>query len=582
MNAKDFFLTPSTIAQKQYEALRMYFIEGKSTKEVAKAFGYKHRGFTTIITEFNRKLRNNEAQDLFFKPLARGRKVTEVVSRAKDTIIKLRKNYHSVEEIKVILDGKGYNISEKNIYNIINKEGFSRLPRRTKMVKQQLRLPKISAEKSVSLSFSCEKFKSTSAGILCLLPYIKELGISDAISGSDFPETKAIDKLSSILSFIALKASNIRRYSSDDRWCMDRGLGLFAGLNVLPKAAWYSSYSHRVTTDMNLAFLRSLHKIWIENDLLGDTSNLDFTTIPYWGEDDHLENNWSGKRGKAMASMLAILAHDPDTGIINYGHANVMHKNESDEVLEFLDFYRTGITDQDNKLKYLVFDSKFTNYQNLKKLDDNGVRFVTIRRRGKNLVDRLEKLPAKARKDIRVEMAGNKKRTLKVVDEQIFLNGYNDTIRQISITGHGKIKPAIIITNDFDLKVEKVVRKYTKRWLVEKAISEQIDFFHLNLVSSSMVIKVDFDLTMSILTHNLFRIFALDMERYTHISDQKLFDRFLLNSADIEIESDKIKVFLKKKRNLPLILEQMKYFEGRLEYDWLNNLKIEFFGASYS
>lgn len=582
MNAKDFFLTPSTIAQKQYEALRMYFIEGKSTKEVAKAFGYKHRGFTTIITEFNRKLRNNEAQDLFFKPLARGRKVTEVVSQAKDTIIKLRKNYHSVEEIKVILDGKGYNISEKNIYNIINKEGFSRLPRRTKMVKQQLRLPKISAEKSVSLSFSCEKFKSTSAGILCLLPYIKELGISDAISGSDFPETKAIDKLSSILSFIALKASNIRRYSSDDRWCMDRGLGLFAGLNVLPKAAWYSSYSHRVTTDMNLAFLRSLHKIWIENDLLGDTSNLDFTTIPYWGEDDHLENNWSGKRGKAMASMLAILAHDPDTGIINYGHANVMHKNESDEILEFLDFYRTGITDQDNKLKYLVFDSKFTNYQNLKKLDDNGVRFVTIRRRGKNLVDRLEKLPAKARKNIRVEMAGNKKRTLKVVDEQIFLNGYNDTIRQISITGHGKIKPAIIITNDFDLKVEKVVRKYTKRWLVEKAISEQIDFFHLNLVSSSMVIKVDFDLTMSILTHNLFRIFALDMERYTHISDQKLFDRFLLNSADIEIENDKIKVFLKKKRNLPLILEQMKNFEGRLEYDWLNNLKIEFFGASYS
>ena len=156
-----------------------------------------------------------------------------------------------------------------------------------------------------------------------------------------------------------------------------------------------------------------------------------------------------------MASMLEILIHDLDTGIINYGHANVMHKNESGEVLEFLDFNRTGITDWVDKLEYLVFDIKFTNYQNLKKLDDNGVRFVTICRRSKNLADRLEKLPAKARKDIRVEMAGNKKRTLKVVDEQIFLNGYNDTIRQISITGHGKIKPAIIITNDFDLSVEK-------------------------------------------------------------------------------------------------------------------------------
>ena len=47
---------------------------------------------------------------------------------------------------------------------------------------------------------------------------------------------------------------------------------------------------------MNVNFLKSLHKIWEENNLLGDTSNLDFTTIPYWGEDTHLENNWSGKK----------------------------------------------------------------------------------------------------------------------------------------------------------------------------------------------------------------------------------------------------------------------------------------------
>ena len=483
MNAKDYFLKPSSIAQKQYEALRMYHIEGKSTKEVAGTFGYKHRGFTTIITEFNKKLRNREAGDLFFKPTQKGRITTTEVSKAKDIILSLRKNYHSVEEIKVILDGKGRCISERTIYNIIKQEGFSRLPRRTKLVKQELKLPKITAEKSYRLSFSPEKFKSTSAGVLCLLPYIKQLGILGAITQSRYPGTKAIDKTNSILSFIALKASNIRRYSSDDRWCMDRGLGLFAGLNVLPKAAWFTSYSERATSGMNLQSLKLLHKIWSKNNLLGDTANLDFTTIPYWGENDHLENNWSGKRGKALASLLATLAHDPDTGIINYGNTNVTHKNESAEVLEFLDFYKTQAPPNDRKLKYLVFDSKFTNYQNLKKLDNNQVKFITIRRRGKNIIDSIEKAAAKDRKTIRVEMAGNKKRSLKAIDQEIFLKGYEGIIRQISITGHGKIKPAIIITNDFDLNVEKIVRKYTKRWIVEKAISEQIDFFHLNLVS---------------------------------------------------------------------------------------------------
>ncbi len=581
MNTKDYFLNPSSIAQKQYEALRMHYVEEKTAKEVADFFGYKHRGFTTIITEFNKKLKNSNVEDIFFKPTIKGRKPTSEVSQAKEIIISLRKSYHSVEEIKVILDGKGYSIAERTIYNIINQEGFSRLPRRTKLVKQELKLPKIKAEKSYQLSFVPEKFKSTSAGILCLLPYLKQFGIYDAIVKSQYPGTKVIDKTNSILSFIALKASNIRRYSSDDRWCMDRGLGLFAGLNVLPKAAWFTSYSDRVTTEMNLEFLKSLHKIWSKNDLLSDTANLDFTTIPYWGDNDHLENNWSGKRGKAMASMLAILAHDPDSGIINYGNTNVIHKNESAEILEFLDFYKTQTLQEDSKLKYLVFDSKFTNYQNLKKLDNNQVKFITIRRRGKNIIEDIEKTPQKDKKTIRVEMAGNKKRSLKVIDQEIFLKGYQDIIRQISITGHGKIKPAIIITNDFDLRVETIVRKYTKRWIVEKAISEQIDFFHLNLVSSSMVIKVDFDLTMSILTHNLFRVFALDLERYSHIADQGIFDKFILNSADIKIKNDKIKIFLKKKRNLPLILEVMKKFEKQ-KFEQMNNLNIEFHGATYS
>ena len=197
---------------------------------------------------------------------------------------------------------------------------------------------------------------------MCFLPYLIKYGIDKAINNSLYPETKSIPRLQSILSFTALKLSNSRRYSADDMWCMDRGMGLFAGLNVLPKTTWFSSYSDRVTKNMNVNFLKSLHKIWEENNLLGDTSNLDFTTIPYWGEDTHLENNWSGKRNKALSSMLAVIAHDPDTGIIDYGRADVTHNNESKVVLEFLDFYKL---DRKNNasLKYIIFDSKFTNYE---------------------------------------------------------------------------------------------------------------------------------------------------------------------------------------------------------------------------
>jgi len=135
--------------------------------------------------------------------------------------------------------------------------------------------------------------------------------------------------VSSILSFVALKLSDVKRYSADDIWCMDRGMGLFAGLNVLPKTAWFSSYSSSITRDMNISFLKKLHSIWSSKGLLSDTSNIDFTTIPYWGDDDNLENNWSGKRTKALSSMLSVLAQDPDSGIICYGDTTVRHSNQA-------------------------------------------------------------------------------------------------------------------------------------------------------------------------------------------------------------------------------------------------------------
>ena len=51
------------------------------------------------------------------------------------------------------------------------------------------------------------------------------------------------------------------------------------------------------------------------------------------------EHCWSGKCGTALSSMLAVLTQDPDTGLIDYGIADILQKDESDVVLEFLDFY---------------------------------------------------------------------------------------------------------------------------------------------------------------------------------------------------------------------------------------------------
>jgi hypothetical protein len=224
----------------------------------------------------------------------------------------------------------------------------------------------------------------------------------------------------------------------------------------------------------------------------------------------------------------------------------------------------------------------------ISKLDEQKIKFITIRRRGEKILEQIHK--NKQYKTIRVEASGLKKRTLKVRDEQITLPGYRDSttgksksIRQIIITGHGKIKPALIITNDFEIPAEKVVRKYCRRWLVEKGIAEQIDFFHLNRVSSSMVIKVDFDLVMTILAHNIYRLFAMKLDRYEHLCDERIHEKFIVNNGYITINtnSDTISVELKKKRDLPQIIQMMKNFD-QVIYSWMGNKKLQFIPVASS
>lgn len=582
MKPDEYFSSLEIINKKRYDALRAFFYEKRPASEVASTYGYSMSAFYSLTRDFRAYLKEDPVEDLFFKDVVLGRKEHKQEG-LEDMILGLRKHYFSIEDIVGIVNSKGHDVSYGYVYQLLHNEGFGRLPRRSRGQKSNLELPKIKAPVAALLDFTDERFYSGSTGIFTFLPYIRHYGIDKVIAGSSYPGTKDIDKVSSILSFIALKLSDVRRYSDDDLWCMDRGLGLFAGLNVLPKAAWLSSYSSRVTKDMNLTFLKSLHQVWLENGLLSDTCNLDFTTIPYWGDDSHLENNWSGKRGKALSSMLTVLAQDPDSGIIDYGHSDVQHKNESAVVLEYLDFYRQSPNGKQD-LKYLVFDSRFTNYENLSKLDDGNIKFITIRRRGKAMLEKIAKNDAY--KTIRVEASGFKKRTLKVRDEQITLRGYADPkteklkpIRQITITGNGKIKPALIITNDFDANVNNIVRKYSRRWLIEKGISEQIEFFHLNRVCSSMVIKVDFDLTMTLLAHNLYRLFALDLERYSEFSDERIYEKFIANNGTIEISPGNIQIELKKKRDLPQTIEMMKK-HAELSYEWLGNRKLTFYASS--
>ena len=572
----DFFAQPRNPRQRRYEILRAFFHERLSAHTVAQRFGCSPAAVYSISRDF-RKLPDPAA--FFFRPPdPPGRPLQQPPSPLCEQVIDLRKRNLSVPEIKARLDARSPDtLSERAISRLLREEGFARLPRRTHAVRSAVAASTIRAPECAPLPphssefFQCER----AGGILCLLPWIRRYAIDKAIEQVGYPGTSTLPPLQSVLAVLALKLSHVRRYSADDLWCMDRGMGLFAGLNVLPKAAWFSSYSDRTTSAMHQRLLAALARIWTAHDLVGDSANLDFTTLPHWGDDSTLERHWSGTRNRSLLGLSAALAQDPDSGLLLRSDATIRRQASAESVLEFLDFSHLGGL----QLRFLVFDSRFTTYANLARLDQAGIRFVTVRRRGRQLVKAAQAIPPAERRQIRVPLHQGT-RLVEVAEATVTLRGFGGDLRQITLLHGTRRRPSMLLTNDFDSSLSQILRRYARRWLVEKSISEQLAFFHLNRLSSSMVIKVDFDLALTVLAYNLYRLLALDLPPgYRHCTALTIFESMLATGADIRLGPDLCTVALKKKRNLPALLEAVAKIQPE-PLPWLGNRRLAISGAT--
>ena len=74
MEAIDFFTIPQSTAQKQYEALRAFYLDGRSAAEVAEQFGYTISSFYALNRDFKQRLKNSQTSEQFFVSPIAGRK----------------------------------------------------------------------------------------------------------------------------------------------------------------------------------------------------------------------------------------------------------------------------------------------------------------------------------------------------------------------------------------------------------------------------------------------------------------------------------------------------------------------------
>jgi hypothetical protein len=305
----------------------------------------------------------------------------------------------------------------------------------------------------------------------------------------------------------------------------------------------------------------------------GLSFDLDFHTIPSHGEDALLEKHYISKRSRRQKGILAFLAHDAGPRVFCYANANLRKADQNNEVLRFVEFWqtRTGRLPEE-----LVFDSRLTTYDKLSELNKMGIRFLTLRRRSRQMLRQIAQVPVSRWRKIELENIARAYRTPRILDEPIRLSGYEGQIRQLTIADLGHEDPTLLLTNAMRTSPAKLIGRYAQRMIVENSIADGIDFFHMDALSSTVAMKVNCDLQLTLMASSLYRLLGSRIGNgYPTAKSRHIFRDFVDASAAVEIGDRTIDVRFQKRARNPLLIAA-GYDRMDVPIPWLGGKRLRF------
>jgi len=490
-------------------------------------------------------------------------------------IVSLRKQNLSIYDIAEHLRADGRSLTPPTIGSILKEEGFSRLPRRRDEERPHHAGPDPAPVADANkLDLAPRTFSTKFGGLLLFLPLLAKIHFGRIISKAGLPGTKMIPAEHAVRSILALKLFGNARHTHVMSDVFDEGLGLFAGLNVIPKASFLSQYSCRVEPQAHPLLLRSwfdaVKKLGYEH---GVSFDLDFHTIPSHGQDPLLQKHYLSRRSRRQKGILAFVANDTENRAFCYVNADLRKETQNDEILRFVEFWK----EKSGRLPdELVFDSTFTTYAIMSELNSMGIKFITLRRRSPKLMDEINGTPRSAWRRIELENVSRTYRTPRVLESKVQVTGYDGLLRQFAVRDLGHELPTILITNHLRRAPATLIGRYARRMLIENNIADAVDFFHMDALSSTVALKVNFDLTATVLTSTLYRLFAKRIGNgYQTAKFARISRDFISATAHIAIDQTRITVRFQKRAHNPMLIDAgLDKEETRIP--WLQNRRLCF------
>ena len=557
------FLEPKHPQQIQYEAMRARFVDGKPWAQIAAQFKLNEGTLRNQGQQLRKSLTIRQFDD---------RKAQAKVKRNARIIALRQKEQLSNAEIAERLKAENLKAGTTTIGLVLKKAGFPKLPRRPVRTSPGM----LAAAEADVRQFkpAAGRFHTRFGGLFLFARDLAHPPLDDLLT--QWPTSQKVPAAAMIRALLALKLWGIGHPYHVMPDILDQGSALFSGLNAMPKKSTLTEYSTRIDQGQ----LHSLMSAWhnIAQAMLpasDDSFDLDFHTIPYHGDEALLQRHFVSKRSRRQRGIRAMVAREAGQRALVYGDATITKASQNDAILEFIELWeqRTG-----QPPKELVFDSRFTTYANLAKLHARNIHFLTLRRRAPTILRQLNDRPVDSWKTIRLHNIGRKYATPRVLDDSITLRNYPYPLRQLTIRGLGRDKPTLLITNRMDEHPAGLIDRYARRMLIENAIEDAINFFHMDALSSTVPLRIDLDLQLTLIASTLYQALARRLgPRYHTAKSRTLFNNFVNAPATVITRKDHIVIRLTRRaHNNELRAAGYVGPQGRIPWMHQRQLVIEY------
>ena len=383
-----------------------------------------------------------------------------------------------------------------------------------------------------------------------------------------------IPAMSYVLSLLALKLLDKERKSHISDWNFDEVLGLFAGLNIMPKATAASDYTYRLVdgqqNQLLAEWVRAVYPILCPQSA-GEFA-LDFHTISHRGQDTGMENHYVPSMGKATRSIQVCFARSTDQPLLCYAKADITKDQQAQMPLEFVDYWQsiTGV-----KPNWLYLDSKMTTYGVLDQLRAKDISFVTIRRRGTALLRKIYSHPQSDWTSAVIDTPQRRHQKIRYLDERVKLGDYSGLCRQVTTTGFGRTSPTLFLTNNETVGGKEVITRYIHRNSIENEIGINVNFFHLDCLSSEVRLNVEMDVVMTVIANGCYRWLSKQLKGCEKMEPKQLYRKFIETGGHVRVKGNDLVVSFERRAHNPIIAQALR---GRkpVEIPCLKNKRLLF------